>query len=127
MRSVIVRSNETVKRIVVLIGHPCFELIALCVQPFCKCGTDFVNLGIRHLYGFHIPYLDFLIINKDFFCNIGSGIYECVFEKSNSVKRSAFGFNSIFIPYMHIFLITFYIEIITAFSIMDAYICIEKM
>ena len=115
MRSFIVRSNEAVKCIVILVGQPVFKLIVLGVKPIGKFGTDFVNLGVRHLYGFHIPYFDLFIINSDFLGNIRRGIYQCVFEKSNPVKRPAFGFDGIFFPYMQILLSTAYGKIIPAF------------
>ena len=40
MTSVIVRTNEAVKRIVVLVGQPVFKLIILGVEPFSKGGTE---------------------------------------------------------------------------------------
>src|SRR5690554_4985227 len=105
MASLIVRTDETVKRIVILVGQSCFKLIVLGVEPVCKFSTDFVNLRIRHLYGFHIPYLDFLIIDRYLFGNIRSGIDQSVFEQGNTVKGSTFSVDGIFIPYMHILLV----------------------
>src|SRR5690606_21565091 len=102
MRSVIIWSDKAVKRIVVLVGQPVFKLIVLSVEPFGKGGTDFVNLGVRHLYGFHIPYFGLLVANLNFLGNIRRGIDKGVFEQGNPVKRSTFSFDSVFFPYMQI-------------------------
>ena len=88
MASVIIRSYKTVESVVVLVGQPVFKFIVLSVKPIGKSSTNFVNLGIRHLYGFHIPDLGFLVTNLDFFGNVWCGVYECVFKQSNPIKGS---------------------------------------
>ncbi|MNE41535.1 hypothetical protein D3C80_1356110 [compost metagenome] len=127
MASVIVRSNEAVKRIVVLVGQPVCKLIVLGVKPIGKGGADFINFCIRHLYGFHIPYLDLLVVNRNFFGNIRRGIDKGVFEQGNPVKRPAFSFDSVFFPYMQILTVALYGKVIGAFRVMNEYICIKKM
>ena len=64
MCAVVVRADETVKRIIILVGQPCFELIVLGVKPIGKGVADFINLSIRHLYGFHIPHFDIFAFNR---------------------------------------------------------------
>ena len=108
MRSVIIWSDKAVKRIVVLVCQPAFKLIVLGVEPIGKGGTDFINLGIRHLYGFHIPHFDLLVANRNFFGNIRRGIDKGVFEQGNPIKRPAFSFDSIFLPYMQILTVALY-------------------
>lgn len=127
MAAVIVRTDEAVKRIVILVSQPVFKLIVLGVKPIGKGGTDFINLGVRHLYGFHIPYLDLLVANHHFFGNIRRGIDKGVFEQGNPVKRPAFGFDGVFLPNVHIPLMALYGKVIGAFGIMNEYICIEQV
>ncbi|MNR19662.1 hypothetical protein D3C85_1364690 [compost metagenome] len=79
MASIVLRAQKAIKGIVILTGQPIFKLIVLGVKPLCKSGTDFINLGIGHLYGFHIPYFDFLIINCNALCYIRCCIYQGMF------------------------------------------------
>src|SRR5690554_1251875 len=127
MRTVIVRSYKTIKGIVVLICKPNFELVALCMKPVGKYCSDFINLRIRHLYGFHIPHLYIFAIYLYRFRNIRCSINKGMFKQSNSVIGTTLRFNRIFIPYMNIFVLTGYRKIIGAVGVMNMYFCIEKM
>ena len=110
-----------------MVGQSFLERIVLSVKPIGKSGSDFVNLGIRHLYGFHIPHLNVFAIYLYCFRNIGRGIDQGVFDQGNSVIRPALGFDRIFIPDMYVLLFAGDGKVIGTIGVMDTDFCIEKM
>ena len=85
MGTIILRTHKTVKGIVVEFFQSLLELIALLVQPIGKAVSDLVDFGVCHLYGFRVPYFDFLVSDHDFLGNVGRRIQQGMLHQGNAV------------------------------------------
>ena len=82
MRTVKVWSYKTVEKAVVPVGELLFEGIGCASEPIDKALSDFLNLGIRHLYGMSVPYFNGLGLSRNLVRNflalvdVGNGIVQ---------------------------------------------------
>ena len=85
MGTIILGTHKTIESVIVEFLQPLLELIALLVQPIGKAVSDFVDFGVCHLYGFGVPYFDFLVSDHDFLGNVGRRIQQGVLHQGNAV------------------------------------------
>ena len=80
VRTVKIWSHKTVEKAVVPVGELLFERVRCASEPIDKALSDFLNLGIRHLYGMSVPYFNGLGLSRNlirhFFAlvDVGNGI-----------------------------------------------------
>ena len=85
VRAVEIGSHKTVEKAVVPVGELLFEGIGCAPEPIDKALSDFLNLGICHLYGMFVPDFDGhglsrnLVRNFLALVNVGNGIVQGVF------------------------------------------------
>ncbi|TSE50845.1 hypothetical protein EH215_04283 [Phocaeicola vulgatus] len=87
VRTVILRSHETVELAVVHCRQPFLELRRLLFQPFREPVTDFVNLGVGELYALAVAHLDVIamLILADGLHHVGAGVVQGVFQQVHTV------------------------------------------
>lgn len=88
MGTIILGTHKTIKGIVVEFLQPLLELIALLVQSIGKAVSDLVDFSVCHLYGFGVPYFDFLVSDHDFLGNVGRRIQQSVLHQDNAVVET---------------------------------------
>ena len=82
VRAVKVGSYKTVEKAVVPVGELLFERVGCPSEPIDKALSDFLNLGIRHLYGMSVPYFDGLGLSRNLvrhllaLVDVGNGIVQ---------------------------------------------------
>src|SRR5690606_41068167 len=123
--AIVLRAYKAVERIVVFISQPFFKLVILGMEPVGKRFANLINLRVRHLYGFHVPHLYFLVAHHYLLGNVRGGINECMFKQGDTIVSAALRFYCILIPYMYILLVTGNGKIIGVFDIMNTYLRIE--
>jgi len=87
VRSVILRTHETVELAVVHRRQPLLELRRLFFQPFREPVADFVDLGVGELYALAVAYLDVIamLILSYGLHHIGTGVVQGVFQQVHAV------------------------------------------
>ena len=87
VRTVILRSHETVELAVVHCRQPFLELRRLLFQPFREPVTDFVNLGVGELYALAVAHLDVIavIVLSYGLHHVGAGVVQGVFQQVHTV------------------------------------------
>ena len=65
MRTVKVGAHETIKETVITVRELLFERVWRAPEPIDKALSDFLNLGIRHLYGMSVPYFNVLGFSRN--------------------------------------------------------------
>ena len=65
VRAVEIGSHKTVEKAVVTVRELLFERVRCASEPIDKALPDFLNLGIRHLYGMPVPYFDGLGLSRN--------------------------------------------------------------
>jgi hypothetical protein len=95
MASVIVRADETVKGIVVLVGQPVFKLIVWA----CSQSVKAVRISSILVFAICMASISRTLTSWSsiyFLGNIRRGIDKGVFQQGNTVKRSAFRLTAYF-------------------------------
>ena len=85
MRAVEIGSHKTVEKAVVTVRELLLERIRCASEPIDKALSDFLNLGICHLYSMSVPDFDGLGLSRNLvrhflaLVNVGNGIVQGVF------------------------------------------------
>ena len=85
MRTVEVGTHKAVKKAVVTVRELLLERVGCPSEPIYKALSDFLNLGICHLYGMTVTNLNRLLITLRIkyglaFVNVRNGIVKCVLQ-----------------------------------------------
>ena len=65
VRSVKVWSHKTVEQTIISIRQLLLERVRCASEPIDKALSDFLYLGIRHLYGMSVPYFNVLGFSRN--------------------------------------------------------------
>ena len=87
VRSVILRTHETVELAVVHRRKPFLELRRLLLQPFREPVTDFVDFGVGELYALAVAHFDVvaMLVLADGLHHVGAGVVQGVFQQVHAV------------------------------------------
>ena len=87
VRAVKVGSHETVEKTIITVRELLLERVRCTSEPINKALPDFLNLGIRHLYGMSVPYFNGLGLSRNFLAlvNVGNGIVQGVLQEIDTV------------------------------------------
>jgi len=82
-----VGSHKTVEKTIITVRELLLERVRCTSEPINKALPDFLNLGIRHLYGMSVPYFNGLGLSRNFLAlvNVGNGIVQGVLQEIDTV------------------------------------------
>ena len=87
------------------------ERVRCASEPIDKALSDFLNLGIRHLYGVSVPHLDGLDFSRNLIrhlltlVDVGNGIVQGVLQKVDAIITAELALYGVLVPNIGVLLV----------------------